>query len=70
MTLRQSLKRGDWIRAKHKDGGKIVGQAGHDVFWGGSAMMYIKVASDTMVGINVNFWDVKIIKKNVLPSQK
>ena len=70
MTLQDPLKRGDWIHATHDSGGEIIGQSTHDMSWGGSAFLIVQISEDTNTTINVNFWKVNILKRNLLPSQK
>lgn len=66
MALKHSLKKGDWIRAEHESGASIEGQAHHDMNTFGDAHLDIRLPMNKLVNINVNFWDVKITKANLI----
>lgn len=66
MSLKQELKEGDWIRATHSQGGVIEGQASTDKSFGGFANMEIVVAPNLKITINLNQWDVVLLKANLL----
>jgi len=72
MSLKQPLKRGDWVRATHvKTGAVVDGQAEHDMGRSGSASLGLRYGekSDERMQINVNDWDVVTIKKNLLSEE-
>lgn len=66
MSLERSLKKGDWIEAKNDEGAVIVGQAKHDMKTIGYAYLEVQVADNVVIPINVNFWDVKRLKANLI----
>lgn len=69
MALQTPLLEGDWVRATSKRGSIIEGQAQHSVGTAGFAHLYILIADewDTQeIRINVNIWDVEVIKPNNL----
>lgn len=71
MTLDTALKRGDLVEAKSPTGSVIVGQADHDMSFGGSARLSLRIQGEAgdiaqSVSINVNFWNVRPLVRNIL----
>lgn len=70
MSLKQTLIRGDVIRAESTSGSVIIGQATHDMTRSGSSILRVAVGDDNgrgaQIDINVNFWDVTTVYRNVL----
>lgn len=70
MSLQQSLGQGDWVRATSTSGSVIEGQAAHDMKRSGSALLVLVIADDQdnrqTIQVNVNFWDVAAIHRNLL----
>ena len=62
--LKSNVRRGDWIKATNKGGAMIEGQADETRPRIGFSSLNIKLDSETMVVINVNYWDVDVIKRN------
>lgn len=76
MALKESLHRGDWVKATSKTGAVIVGQAAHDMHRAGYSGLTITIGGDDAishpsqaqnVSINVNFWDVETTHHNLIP---
>lgn len=65
MGLRgQAIKKGDWVRAESNNGSVIVGEAGSEVYLGGTSHLLILLGDggSSAVTINVNFWkEVSVI---------
>lgn len=70
MAIKESIFPGDWVRIESSGGSVIEGQANSEIYLGGSAILSITIADDAentqSVNINVNFWDVKVVKKNAV----
>lgn len=66
MTLKQTLKKGDWIRATNTDGGVVEGQCETQIYLGGSAILPLSLGKGAQTVINVNFWDIEILRANLL----
>lgn len=61
------INRGDWITATNAYGAELRGQAVTATEgWGGTALVDIALNPSTSVQINVNFWDVKIERSNLI----
>lgn len=74
MALKQGLKKGDWVRAVQvidnetfEGGGIIEGQAYHDMDLSGSSCLTVYITDVASIEINVNFWDVSLLRKNQIP---
>lgn len=69
MSLKKELKRGDWVKATNvrAPGSILEGQATHDMALFGRAQLELILGDNgERVSINVNYWDVEIIRKNLL----
>lgn len=66
MSLKQRLHKGDWVRAE-ASGTVIEGQAAHDMERAGSATLLVKVADQVIIPVNVNRWDVSVVRENLIP---
>lgn len=69
MSLKQRLRKGDWVRAE-RQGLLIEGQATHDMDLTGSAILTIQLPDTDTVTINVNRWDVSVVRENLIPYPK
>ena len=72
MTLKSLITEGDYIRAISDTGSVIEGQSLMNMTRGGSSILIVLISGDgennpQTVQINVNFWNVEVIKKNQLP---
>lgn len=64
MSLKSSVTKGDWIRCKHLVTKAIIeAEAGIDLSFPGSALLPINLTKTDRVIINVNYWDVWVLKK-------
>lgn len=70
MALKSTLSRGDWVRAEASNGSAIEGQVAHDMTTFGSPSLGLIVAGDDetrqAIVVNVNFWDVAPLRRNLL----
>src|SRR5690606_8601439 len=70
MSINHSITTGDWVRATAKNGAVIEGQAVHNLGMSGYPVLEIALHDDSGkrvdVRINVNFWDVYVIRPNLL----
>ena len=67
--LTQEYKKGDWVRATHPNGAVVEGQLTQDMPTIGTAVMELILdkKEGVKVFINVNHWDVKLLRGNLLP---
>lgn len=67
MLLKNKIHRGDWIVATNIDTkASITGQAAHKLQPIGPALLEVMLEPDKSTMINVNFWDVDVIHRNML----
>ena len=79
MPIPEPLRKGDWIRAENKFGAVLEGQVEHDISYGGSALLnlifedvppLVSPRDPCEFTINVNFWKITLLRKNLIASQK
>lgn len=68
MSLKQKVKRGDWVRATTAEGSIIEAQALHDLSFPGSASLELLLSGtqNNRTILNVNHWDVEVIRRNMI----
>lgn len=74
MALKQGLNKGDWVRAVQiidnetfEGGGIIEGQAYHSMGMTGSSSLTLYITDVASIELNVNFWDVTLLRRNQIP---
>lgn len=74
MSLRQSLKKGDWVRASKLTehyvtdaSGVIEGQAAHNMSRSSHVELEIVLDEKTSVVVNVNTWAIEMVRRNSIP---
>lgn len=72
MSLKVSeLHKGDWIRCEEiKTQAVVEGQASHDLKSYGSSILGVTIGTLADITINVNFWNVTLIRKNNVHHQE
>lgn len=67
MILKRQIRAGDWVTATHIDTrSSITGQAAHDLKPIGPALLAVVLEPGKEFEINVNFWDVEVVRGNML----
>lgn len=63
---RSEIRVGDWVSVSDEDGTFFDGQAASNVSLLGTEMLTIFVTQDQSVTINVNLFDVSLLKRDIV----